>query len=122
MEDDIKDWISIAEDNLATAEILYQNERFKDACYYCQQVAEKALKAVQIAKLKRYDKIHFLPDLAESVKAPKSISIFAKRLTTYYINSRYPLPEHVAATEKETEDAISGCREVLEWAKSTLKL
>lgn len=118
---DAVEWIIMAEDNLATATILLQNERFKDAAYYSQQVAEKAFKAVQIAKLKRFDKIHDLQKLAVSVKAPKEISSYAKSLTRYYISARYPLVEEQAVDEQDAGKAVAEAEKVLEWAKSTLK-
>lgn len=121
MERDSAEWISLAEDNLATAKILYHNERFRDAAYYCQQIAEKSLKAVQIAKLKRFDKVHDLQVLADSIKAPKSIIECSKKLTRYYISTRYPIQEESEITENDAEEAVSDAEEVLEWAKSSLK-
>ena len=122
MDKDVAEWIKMADDNLATAKVLLQNEKFKDASYYSQQVAEKAFKAVQIAKLKRFDKIHDLQQLVESVKAPKDISGYAKNLTRYYISARYPLAEEQAVNEDDAEKAIADAEKVLEWAKLTLKL
>lgn len=51
MKEEASQWISEAEDNIVTAKLLYEEERFKDSAFYAQQVAEKALKAVQIEKL-----------------------------------------------------------------------
>jgi HEPN domain-containing protein len=122
MKEDIAEWIKIAEDNLNTAELLYQNEKFLDASYYCQQVAEKSFKAVQVYKLKRFDKIHDLHKLAESVKAPTSILRGIEKLDRYYVATRYPaLDDKMNVNEEDVEVAISAAKEVLEWAKSTLK-
>ena len=118
MEEDAKAWINEADENLVTAKLLYENERFKDASFYTQQAAEKALKAVQINKLKKFDKIHDLVGLAQSVKAPRDIVNDCADLTEYYIDSRYPTTKVV--TEKEAEDLIEKCEGVLEWAKLNL--
>ena len=121
MDKDAAEWVKMAEDNLATAKILSQNDKFKDAAYYSQQVAEKALKAVQIVKLKRFDKLHDLQELAESVKAPGEVSTCAKSLTRYYISARYPLVEEHAVSEEDVGKAIADAEKVLEWAKQILK-
>lgn len=121
MEENSVEWIKMAEDNLTTAKILYENERFRDAAYYSQQVAEKALKAVQVSKFHKFDKIHDLLELSERIKAPKEVAECAKKLTRYYIDTRYPLPEERNIDEKDAEYAINLCEEVLKWAKVILK-
>ncbi|MGI0141552.1 MAG: HEPN domain-containing protein [Candidatus Micrarchaeales archaeon] len=121
MDSDEKEWLDIAADNLVTARILYDNERLRDAAYYCQQVAEKSLKAVQVRKLKRFDKVHDLQELAESVGAPTQVKKNSKVLTKYYISARYPIREEGSITENDVSMAISQAEEVLEWARLTLR-
>ena len=45
-----KDWFRQSEFNLATAETLFQNQRFAWVCFIFHQSAEKTLKALLEAK------------------------------------------------------------------------
>ena len=121
MESTAGEWVREAEDNLTTAKILYHNERFKDSAYYCHQVVEKALKSVQIEKLKRFDMVHDLVRLAKSVDAPRGVIIHCEKLTKYYVPTKYPILKRQVPNEKEAESSLAEAEEVLEWAKSTLK-
>ena len=120
MQGDILIWVKEAEDNLVTAKLLYENDRFKDASFYAQQVAEKSLKAVQIKNLRSFSRIHDLVSLAQSINAPGKVVSACADLTRYYIDSRYPITKMV--NDEEAKDALGKCEGVLEWAKSTLKL
>ncbi len=122
MQSEAEEWILESADNLATARILYQNERFKDTAYYCHQVVEKALKAVQIKKEGKFDKIHDLVKLAQNVGAQRGIILNCEKLTKYYIPTKYPVSKREIPTEKDVEACLSEAEEVLEWAKSILKL
>lgn len=118
MKDDARVWIKEAEDNLVTAKLLYESERLKDASFYAQQVAEKALKAAQIEKLSRFDRTHDLVKLAQSIKATAEIVNYCADLTEYYVDTRYPVTRSVS--EDEAKDVIEKCEGVLEWVKSIL--
>jgi HEPN domain-containing protein len=119
MRDDVKIWIDEAEENLVTAKLLYEGERFKDVAFYCQQIAEKSLKALQVNKLNRFDKIHDLIRLAQTVGAGKEIIEDCSALVGYYADSRYPVTKMV--NEEEAKDLLDKCEGVLEWVKSNLK-
>ena len=45
-----RDWLSEAEYDLETAVILLENRRYDAACFYAQQAAEKAVKAVLLSR------------------------------------------------------------------------
>ncbi|MGI0141383.1 MAG: HEPN domain-containing protein [Candidatus Micrarchaeales archaeon] len=122
MQEEFQDWIKESEENLSTAKLLYENEKYKDAAYYSHQVTEKALKAVQILKLKRFDMVHDLVQLAKSVKAPKEILKCSEDLTKYYISGKYPVENRTIPDEEEAQKALDQAEKVLEWAKLTLKL
>lgn len=102
-----------------TARLLFEEERFKDAAFYAQQVAEKAPKAVQIERLGRFDRIYDLVNLAQSVSATKDIIEGCADLAEYYIDTRYPVTRTIS--EEDAEEALGKREEVLEWAKSILK-
>ncbi len=121
MEPAASDWIKEAEDNLSTAKLLYENEKFKDSTYYCHQVAEKLLKAVQIEKLKKFDMVHDLTLLAKSVGAPRRIILDCERLTNYYISTKYPVLNRKLPAESAAVKNLEEAEEVIEWALSMLK-
>jgi len=56
-------WLKDAEDELETGSILIRHEKYRGACYHCQQAAEKALKALILEKGKNTGKIHDIVDL-----------------------------------------------------------
>lgn len=109
-------WLRQAEEDLKTAEACAKAERLDASAFYSQQAAEKALKAIQIQKLNRFEKTHDLLTLADSVKAPAGIIECCVKLNSYYTITRYPdVGEPIA---KETiKDLLDKARKVVEWAK-----
>lgn len=61
-------WLKQAGDDMTTAEILYESERFGPAAFFCQQAAEKALKAVLYSAGER-PWGHSIPSLLDQVCA-----------------------------------------------------
>ena len=61
-------WIKDAEDELSSALILFKHERYRGACYHCQQCVEKGLKALIIEKGERPEKIHDIVELLNRAK------------------------------------------------------
>ena len=70
MKSETKEWIDKAKEDFDTAKDLFKLKRYSASGLYCQQACEKILKAVQIEKLDKFDKIHDLRKLALSVSAP----------------------------------------------------
>lgn len=77
-----KEWIRQAEEDLDAANYNFLGGRLKFASFLCQQAAEKALKAVQINVHGRFDKVHDLLTLAQSIDAPQGILESCLSLTT----------------------------------------
>lgn len=61
-------WIKDAEDELASASILLERERYKGACYHSQQCVEKCLKALIMEKDQKLAKVHDVVELLARVK------------------------------------------------------
>jgi len=61
-------WIKDAEDELASAAILRERERFKGACYHSQQCVEKCLKALVMEKGQKFTKVHDIVELLAHAK------------------------------------------------------
>lgn len=121
--EETKNWLKQAEDDFGTAEVCLKNGRFNASAFHSQQAAEKALKALQIQKLGRFDRAHDLVALASTVNAPPEIMTCCIRLTPYYTVTRYPDVGRTAivVVEDTGRDLLEKSRRVTEWVKQTLK-
>lgn len=63
-----EDWIKEAEDELGSAQILLEHEKYKAACYHGQQSAEKGLKALIMEKGEKPGKVHDIVELLGHAK------------------------------------------------------
>lgn len=63
MKDAVREWISLAEEELHTAMYLLDGGFFKGTCYHSQQAVEKAIKAVLISKGWDIEKTHSIERL-----------------------------------------------------------
>ncbi len=113
-------WLRKAEDDLKTAEVCMKGKRLDASAFHSQQAAEKALKAVQILTLEKFDKVHDLLALAGSVKAPDGVVRHCIKLNPYYTITRYP-DVLEPTTEETAKELVKESREVVEWAKRTVK-
>ena len=88
-------WLDEAEDDLATAIDLLRLGRYSKACYFAQQAAEKALKALLIRRLNRYEHTHGVRELLEMLR-DNGIDVcdelirVGDELDRYYVPTRYP--------------------------------
>lgn len=91
---DIATWLEFASYDLKTAQWEIKGKIYTSACYACQQVAEKALKALILSKGQITPTIHSLDRLISALKKLKvdidSIEQYAQELDKYYIAARYP--------------------------------
>lgn len=65
---DALNWLYEGVEDLKTAEQLFKLERYAHACFHAQQAAEKALKAVIMAKLRKLARGHDLVELYSQVE------------------------------------------------------
>jgi HEPN domain-containing protein len=117
-------WLQQAQTDLPTAENLLADEDFDACSFFCQQVAEKALKAILYAHGERPFG-HRLVQFLERIEAITPLSITADQLAgaakldDHYVSGRYPdaLKSSIPA-EHYTADMAE---EALEWAKQLLQ-
>jgi HEPN domain-containing protein len=113
-------WWQQAQADLKTAHVLFENDEFGPCAFFCQQAAEKALKALLylrgtkvfghslVALLARIANEGY-PDAGEAVKEA------ATSLDEHYINPRYPDAfEQRIPAEHYTADIAE---EALRWAE-----
>jgi HEPN domain-containing protein len=116
-------WFRQASDDLDAAAALLAAQKYAQSCFYAQQAAEKALKAIWLrldldpwghsaARL-----IRELPDPVQSDFRP--LLELALSLDKLYIPTRYPdalpgLTPSEAYTQKEAETAIQSAQTILD--------
>jgi HEPN domain-containing protein len=123
---DPRAWLLRAKGNLTLAEkggrikgVLYE-----DLCFNAQQAAEKALKAVCLAKGLDFPRTHSLVHLLDTLEAagleiPKPVQD-ADILTQYAVQSRYPsIVEEI--TRGEYREALKLAAGVVFWAEKLIK-
>ena len=119
MKDETKEWLSKAEEDFKTAEFLFKGKKLPAASFYSQQAAEKALKALQIAKYRKFDKVHDLSILGKKVDADENILKVCEKLTPFYVRTRYP--DSIESYDRNVvKEAVNNSKEVLVWVKSQL--
>lgn len=118
--DDPREWIGRAKSNLALARIVNTDVFLEDLCFDAQQAAEKAIKAVFIARDEKFPFIHDLEDLLQrleknGVKVPKYVWD-ADELSRFAFRTRYPgLADPV--TRRQYRRAVRIAAAVLRWAE-----
>lgn len=123
MQPEIKEWIDFAEMDLKAAKHLYETFHPKPLqiiCYHCQQAAEKALKAVIVAKGKPggIPKMHDLEFLLNQMKNYTEIADelwdYAEALTPYGIEIRYP--GGIEINDAQTELGLKYAEAIYKWS------
>ena len=95
MREESKRWLDEALWDLETAKILHKNARYNAACFYAQQAAEKAMKAL-LYGLNEASWGHSIRILLERYiertedDEAKPLLSDARELDRHYIPSRYP--------------------------------
>ncbi|MCS6848413.1 MAG: HEPN domain-containing protein [Anaerolineae bacterium] len=124
-------WIETAEEDLHTARLLRDGGAHAPACFYAQQAAEKAMKALWYAVDQEpwgHSVVALVEDFVERNSLPNWMqwSDYAAQLDQFYIPTRYPdsLPTSTPgrmyrASDSEralacAEPIVNGCREWLE--------
>jgi len=119
-------WLLRAKANLTLAEKggRLKGVAYEDLCFNAQQAAEKAIKAVCLARDLDFPKTHslvHLMDILESdgVEIPKNVSD-ADILTQYAVQSRYPsIVEDV--TKEEYRQALKLAAQVVFWVEAVIE-
>jgi HEPN domain-containing protein len=114
-------WLKYSEDDLKLAKLVTttDNPDMKNACYHCQQCAEKALKAFLISNNIKFKFIHDLEELCLDCQdidpTFKQISANCSILNDYATVTRYP--STFVFVEALLVEAIELTEEILEFVK-----
>ena len=83
-------WLKQAESDLAYAELGLREGFFAQVCFQCQQVCEKAVKAIRYGRGERAVLGHALVELAASLTVMEPFREGFAVLDQYYVPTRYP--------------------------------
>ncbi|MCE4627957.1 MAG: HEPN domain-containing protein [Desulfurococcales archaeon] len=118
---EVCEWLRRAEKDLRAAEVLLREELYEEAAFHAQQAAEKALKALLVARRVRPPKTHSIEHLLSLLAGQEDVKPFydidADTLTDYAVEARYPGPPVVP---EEAEQALETARKTVELAKERL--
>jgi HEPN domain-containing protein/predicted nucleotidyltransferase len=117
--DDPREWLNRARSNLRRAAERLEGVYLEDLCYDAQQAAEKAIKAVFIARGIRFPFVHDLDALVTALAEsgqPVPVEVCdAAWLTRFARIARYPTTTVV--DESEHDRAVEAARVVVGWAE-----
>jgi len=111
MQKEVSHWWNLAEDDLEKARILFDNEKYDGAIFFCQQTVEKALKALWILKKKtEVPRYHDLLFFFQKLGLPAKFKIACEDLTGGYIATRYPPTYHSLLLKKKQNHYFNKAR------------
>jgi len=122
-------WFEQAYEDLISARILYNNQRYYLVCFLSQQIAEKALKAVIYYNKEALVLGHSVKKLSDWAgkfdKKFKNLGKDISILDSYYIPARYPngLPEGIPAeifNERAAKSALDLAEETIQIVREYL--
>lgn len=129
MKAEAQQWFEQAEQDLQTARILEQTARYGPCAFYCQQVAEKALKSTLYEAGQR-PWGHSIPALLDQICAVFGVDESASpraevtALDEHYMRPRYPDARSEAESgydKSAAQEALKQAQSVLAFAKGLLK-
>lgn len=113
-----------AEHDLGVARILLAEDTFYDsACFHCQQLAEKSIKAVLTHNSIRFRKIHDIDELLTLLHDPDFSVVwhYAAALNSYAVEMRYP-GDYAEPERQDAEEALRMAVEIYELCKRKIGL
>ncbi len=129
MDETVRLWLDFANADMETASFLYEKQYPRQPeiiCYHCQQAAEKAIKALYLAKEipggipRKHDLWFLLDQIKNAVKIPDSIYDAAEKLDPYAIVFRYPGENRI--DDYRAKQALELAGSVVEWVKLSVSL
>ena len=119
----IEYWIKTAEDDLLTAGLLIQNERFLHGLFFCHLCIEKLIKAHVVRDTNQIPpKLHNLSFLISktNLSLPADYKELTAILMTYLLEGRYPENYPQTPTAEEAKDYLVRTKNLFTWLKSKL--
>ncbi len=119
MKAETEKWIEVAERDFGSARSLLKDGFVENAAYFCQQAAEKLLKAMVMERDMEPPKTHDLVELADlaEIDLTNDDRTFLTRLYDHAARSRYPGAEY---TEGEVRELFGETERFFEWLRAKL--
>ena len=123
-EGSAEDWLRYARSDLEISKVSDLSDRIllEELCFHAQQAAEKALKAILIAKGVSFPRTHSISTLIEflpeDIVVPSEV-LDAAALTDYAVMTRYPSIMESVEYE-EYKEAVRMAEYVLLWAEKII--
>jgi HEPN domain-containing protein len=116
-------WLQNARGDLSMARVpLPEDATYEMLCFHAQQAAEKAIKAVLLAKGVDFPFTHNLQLLIDRIPSGVDVPPQVTRavdLTPYAVITRYP-GENEPVSEEEYRESLQLAEEVVKWAESVI--
>lgn len=125
MRPEVERWFLQSEEEFETAKVCFNGEKWFAVAFWCQQSAEKALKAYYIIKKKESaGTTHSLTFLGRELEVPSEFHNLLRDLTKEYYLSRYPdasedVP-YLIYTKEDAKIYLNLCEKLLKWVKLQL--
>jgi HEPN domain-containing protein len=121
--DDPREWLRRADSNLVQARRNSPGICLEDLCFQAQQAAEKALKAILLARRERpaytHDLAALLRLMEQSGQAVPDEMRRIVRLSDYAVETRYP-GVFEPVTEQDYREALDLAARCVEWVRERL--
>lgn len=124
-----KEWIKKADDDLKFAEVGFEQRFYNQVCMLCQQAVEKYLKAYLVHKkgeLKKKEKIHDLPKLADLCKSLgldlSDYYVQLRTLSEFYIPVRYPDAAFGVFGKDDAKESLESAKKIIEKVRESFGL
>ena len=111
-------WLRQAERDLNTARNSFGSGDYYASVFWCQQVAEKGIKALMIKEGRGLVRIHDLVKLGREVSLPDEFFDVSAKLSVLYSSVRYPIYRDI--DKEEVDSFIKFAEEVLRWIKKKI--
>ncbi|HLD00723.1 MAG TPA: HEPN domain-containing protein [Candidatus Nanoarchaeia archaeon] len=120
-KEEITLWIEQSFEDFKAAQYNLKGKQFHVTALLVQQAVEKGLKALFIKKFGEVPKVHDLVFLAKRLDLPEKLLHYCKKISPFYIETRYPDAKGFRKTTdftlNECKEALNNCEEILRWIK-----
>ncbi len=122
----VREWLAKADEDFEFARVNFEEGKpfFAQICFHLQQAAEKYLKTYIIAHELEFLKIHDLPLLLKICLSEdpsfEQLREDCEYLTTFYIDTRYPVHWPARFSSQETQKAFNSAERIRMLVKNKL--
>lgn len=123
LEKQINYWITASENDIDTAELLINNNKYLNGLFFCHLVIEKAIKAHIVKNTQQIPpKSHNLFYLSEKANLvfKENDGIFLGILMKYQLQGRYPDHNPNIPNETKVNEYLNKTKEIFKWIKEQL--